>query len=145
VIALGKYGQFLISSGEIPASSDAAKLFPVFTSGSLCTEIAFVQYYGGDSGEFAQLVLIPPTITINGTTGTADHPGSLAITPPEYMGGALWTEAKPGTLGADNGGRGTSWWGGFTVPPFYQVAIQTDTANTAAWSVTVGGFEIAQG
>lgn len=104
--------------------------------------IAYAQYYGGDSGEFAQLVLVPPTIVLNGTTGPADHPGCIAITPAEYMGGAVGTVAKPWTFGADNGGRGTSWWGGFVVPPNYQVGIIMDTANSAAWVVTLGGFEL---
>ena len=71
------YGKFIISSGEIPASSDAAKLFPVFSSGSKPTEIQFIQYYGGDANEMAQLILVPPTIVINGTTGPSDHPGCL--------------------------------------------------------------------
>ena len=87
-------------------------------------------------------MLVPPTIVINGTTGVSDHPGSIAITPAEYMGGAVGTVAKQWTFGADNGGRGTAYWGGFIVPPNYQIAIQADTANSAAWSVTVGGFEI---
>ncbi|GAI75145.1 unnamed protein product, partial [marine sediment metagenome] len=76
------------------------------------------------------------------TTGPSDHPGTIGITPPEYMPGSAFTEDKPGTFGADNGGRGTGYWGGFTVPPNYQVALIMDTANTAAWSVTVGGFEL---
>ncbi len=142
MIRLSKYGAFIISSGEIPAGSDAAKLFPVFSSGSKCTQIQFASYYGGDSGEFAQLVLVPPTVVINGTTGVSDHPGCIAITPAEYMGGAIGTADKQWTFGADNGGRGTAYWGGFVIPPNYQIAIQQDTANSAAWSVTVGGFEI---
>ena len=133
-------GAFIIATGDIPASSDAAKLFPVFSSPGALVKIQFVQYYGGDAGEFAQLVLVPSGITINGTTGPADIPGTIAITPPEYMAGAGSTQAQPGALGADNGGRGTSWWGGFVLPPNYQIAVMQAAANTAAWSVTVGGF-----
>ncbi|HIB66794.1 MAG TPA: hypothetical protein EYO33_17175 [Phycisphaerales bacterium] len=139
-----KLGTFIIASGEIPAGSDAAKLFPVFSAPGKPVHIQFAQYYGGDSGEFAQLILVPPTTVINGTTGTADIPGTIACTPPEYMGGVFWTEAKPGTLGADNGGRGTSNWQGFIVPANYQVAIQQDTANSAAYHVTLGGFVLEQ-
>jgi hypothetical protein len=135
-------GRFILSSGEIPAGSDGAKLFPVFSASAKPVEIQFIQYYGGDNAEFSQLILVPPTIVINGTTGTADHPGTCALTPPEYMGGAFWTEAKPGTLGSDNGGRGTAYSQRFTVPPNYQIAIQTDTTNAAAIHVTVGGFEL---
>jgi hypothetical protein len=135
-------GKFIISSGEIPASSDAAKFFPVFSASSQPVEIQFIQYYGGDSGEFAQLILVPPTIVINGTTGTADHPGCIAITPAAYFAGAYATQASPNGLGSDNGGRGGPRFEKFVVPPNYQIAIQQDTANTAAWSVTVGGFEL---
>jgi hypothetical protein len=137
-----KYGTFIIATGEIPAGSDGAKLFPLFSSPGKLIHIQYCQYYGGDSGEFSQLVLVPPTTVIDGTTGTADIPGSIAATPPEYMAGAQWTQAKPGTLGADNGGRGTSNWQGFIVPPNYQLAIQTDTTNAAAIFCTVGGFVI---
>lgn len=133
-------GRFIISSGSIPASSDAAKLFPIFSSGSKCTEIQFAQYHGGDAGEFAQLFLVPPTVVINGTTGNTDHPGCIAITS-LYMIGAQ-AATVPLTFGADNGGRGISVNNAFTVPPNYQVAVQQQTANTAAWEITIGGFEI---
>tara|TARA_Y100000310_G_scaffold143096_1_gene142500 strand:+ start:282 stop:713 length:432 start_codon:yes stop_codon:yes gene_type:complete len=138
-------GEFLISSKSIPAGSDAAKLFPLFSAPGHRVHISYVQYYGGDSAEFSQLVLVPPTVVLDGTTGTADIPGTIAITPPEYMGGGTWTEAKPGTLGADNGGRGTSWWGGFVVPPYYQVAMQSDSSPSVAIEVTVGGFVLGEG
>lgn len=138
-------GTFIIATGEIPAGSDAAKFFPVFSAGPEPVEIQFIQYYGGDSGEFAQLILVPPTITINGTTGTVDHPGTIAITPAAYFAGAYATQAAPNALGSDNGGRGSPRFAPFTVPPNYQIAIQQDTANTAAWSCTVGGFVLKQG
>ena len=136
------YGKFIISSGEIPASSDAAKLFPVFSSGPRCTEIQCIHYYGGDADEYAQLILVPPTVVINGTTGPGDHPGSIAITPVAYMVGGVYAVNTPAALGADNSGRGPPRFQPFTVPPNYQIAIQIDTANSAAWSVTVGGFEL---
>jgi len=134
-----KRERFIIATGEIPASSDASKLFPLFSAPGIAVRIEYIQYYGGDAGEFAQLILVPPTTVINGTTGPADIPGTIAITPPEYMAGAL-TQAKPGVMGADNGGRGTAFTQRFTVPPNYQVAVMQDTANTGAWVVTVGGF-----
>ena len=49
-------GRFIISEGTIPASSDNEVLFRVFTAGKTPVQIEFVQYYGGDEGEFAQLV-----------------------------------------------------------------------------------------
>jgi hypothetical protein len=135
-----KYGTFIIATGEIPAGSDGAKLFPLFSAPGAFVEIMFMQYYGGDSAEFAQLHLVPPTTTLNGTTGPSDIPGCIGITPPEYMGGAVATQDKPWVFGADNGGRGTALTQRFIVPPNYQVGITQDTANTAAWVVTVGGF-----
>ena len=143
MIRLSKYGAFIISSGEIPGGSDASKLFPVFTSGSSCTEIQFVQHYGGDADEFAQLILVPPTIPINGTTGPADHPGCIAITPVAYMTGAIYSVNTPDALGGTSADRAGPRFQPFTVPPFYQVALMQETANTTAWVVTVGGFEIA--
>lgn len=135
---------FVISSASIPASSDAAKLFPVFAAAGRPMWVSQLSYYGGDSGEYAQFILVPPTVVINGTTGIADHPGCIALSPAQYLAGGEWTQAKPNTIGADNGGRGTSWWGGWIIPPNYQIAIQQDTANTAAWECIVGAFEIGR-
>jgi hypothetical protein len=138
-------GRFLISSKEIPASSDAAKFFHLFTAPGVPVEVHFIQFYGGDAGEMIQLTLLPPTITSNGTLGPVDVAGTIAITPAEYMQGATGTLAKPMALGSDNGGRGAPRFTKFIVPPDYQIAMIQDTANTAAWSVTVGGFELVQG
>ena len=142
MIRLSKYGAFIISSGEIPASSDAAKLFPVFSAGRYCTEIQYCSYYGGDANEYAQLFLVPPTISINGTTGPGDHPGSMAITAYQYLTGGVFTVSTPNALAADNPGRGQPRFTPFVVPPGYQIGIMVDTANTAAFHVTVGGFEL---
>jgi hypothetical protein len=136
-------GTFIIATGTIPAGSDGAKLFPLFSAPGVAVSIEFIQYYGGDSGEFAQLHLVPPTTTLDGTTGPSDIPGIIACTPPEYMFGTL-TQDKPGTFGADNGGRGTAFTQRFIVPPNYQIGITQDTANTAAWVVTVGGFVLEE-
>ena len=142
MIAVSNYGGFIISTGEIPPSSDANKLFPVFTSGSNCTEIQYVQWYGGDSNEAIQMFLIPPTITINGTTSPQDHAGSIAITPPQFMYGGALDFNEPGTFGATEASRGALSMPQFIVPPFYQIAIAQNTANSAVWSCTVGGFEL---
>ncbi|GAJ13204.1 unnamed protein product [marine sediment metagenome] len=107
-----------------------------------CTSINFVQYYGGDDGEWAQLILVPPTIVINGTTAPSAHPGTIAITSMGYLQGAFAVEDGAAALSADNGGRGPPGFVPFIIPPGYQIAIMQSNANTAAWSVTVGGFEI---
>jgi hypothetical protein len=131
------YEQFIVATGEVPAGSDASLLYPIFTSPGPPVEIMFVQWYGGDSAEFVQLVLVPPNVRAGLPTSAV--PGTIAITPAEFMGPDL-TQAKPGCLGADNGGRGPPRFQPFVVPPYYQVMAQADTANTAAWVITVGGF-----
>jgi len=138
-------GRFLISSKEIPAGSDAEKFFHLFTAPGVPVEIHFVQYHGGDASEFYQLSLIPPTVLTNGTLGPPDVSGTIAIVSPEYMGGAAGTLARPMALGSDNGGRGSPRFAKFIVPPDYQLAMIQGTANTAAFVVTVGGFELVRG
>lgn len=133
-------GTFIISTGSIPASSDQYKLFPVFSAPGVPVEIQYVDYYGGDANEYGTLVLIPPTTVLNGTTDQSDHPGSIAITAFQYMTGGVFTDANPNALAADNPGRGQPRFTPFVIPPNYQIAIRADTANSAAWHVTVGGF-----
>jgi len=135
-------GRFLISSKEIPASSDNEKFFHLFTAPGVPVEIQYVQWHGGDSGEYIQLTLIPPTITLDGTLGPPDVAGTIGIVPPEYMVGATGTLAKPLALGSEQTGRGSPRFVKFTIPPDYQIAMIQGTANTAAWVVTVGGYEL---
>jgi len=138
-------GRFLISSKEIPASSSAEKFFHLFTAPGVPIEIQFIQYFGGDATEFYQLMLVPPTIATNGTLGPSDVSGTIAICSPEYMGGGNGTLARPMSLGSDNGGRGSPRFAKFIVPPDYQIAMIQGAGNTAAFTVTVGGFELVRG
>ena len=133
-------GTFIIATNEIPASSDAAKLFPLFRGNACPVEIHFIQWYGGDSSEALQLLLVPPTTVLNGTTGPADIPGTIAITAPGYMYGGDATQASPAALGGTEPARAAPRFNKFVVPPNYQIAMMQNTANTAAWSCTVGGF-----
>jgi hypothetical protein len=135
-------GQFLISEGTIPAASDADVLFRVFTAGKTPVRIEFVQYYGGDSGEFAQLILIPPNVAAIGLK-PSDTAGTLAICSHQYFGGGIATVDLPNSLGSDNGGRGNPRFTPFVIPAFSSIAISQDTTNTAAWVCTIGGYEIA--
>lgn len=136
-----RLGRFVIAEGSIPASSDAAKLFRVFTAGEKPIRIEFVQYYGGDSGEFAQLILIPPNIMAEGLA-PSDTAGTLAICSNQYLAGAYATVDSPASLGSDNGGRGNPRFTAFVIPPFSSIAIMQNTANTAAWVCTIGGYEL---
>jgi len=135
-------GRFLISEGSIPASSDADVLFRIFTAGESAVRVEFVQYYGGDSGEFAQLILIPPNVMATGLK-PSETAGTIAICSAQYLGGGVGSVDKPFALGSDNGGRGNPRFTPFVIPPFSSIAISQDTANTAAWVVTIGGYEIA--
>ena len=134
-------GKFVISEGSIPASSDAGVLFRVFTAGEKPIRIEFAQYYGGDSGEFGQLILIPPNVMAEGLA-PSDTAGTIAICSNQYLAGAYATVDSPASLGSDNGGRGNPRFTPFIIPPFSSIAIMQDTANTAAWVCTIGGFEL---
>ena len=134
-------GQFRIGIGTIPPSSDNAKLFRVFTAGDKPVQIEFVQYHGGDAGEFAQLILIPPNVLALGLT-PADTSGTIAICSAQYFAGGA-TPELPSSLGSDNGGRGNPRFTPFTIPPFSAIAIMQGTANTAEWFCTIGGYDLA--
>lgn len=134
-------GEFVIATGSIPASSDAEMLFRVFTAGDKPVRIEFVQYYGGDAGEFAQLVLIPPNVMATGLS-PSDTAGTIAICSMGYLQGAFAIQNGAATMACDNGGRGQSTVQPFVIPPFSSIAIMQNTANTAAWSCTIGGYEL---
>ena len=134
-------GQFVIAEGSIPGGSDAEKLFRVFTAGEKPIRIEFVQYYGGDAGEFAQLVLIPPNVMATGLSPDATA-GTIAICSMGYLQGAYAIENGAAALGCDNGGRGNPRFTAFVIPPYSSIAIMQDTANTAAWVCTIGGYEL---
>jgi len=134
-------GRFIISEGSIPAGSDAAICFRVFTAGKKAIRIEFIQYYGGDSAEFAQLILIPPNIMVAGLK-PSDTSGTIAICSQDYMGGGIGQVNRPQTLGSDNGGRGNYRGTTFVIPPFSSIGIMQNASNTTAWSCTIGGFEL---
>ena len=134
-------GRFIISEGTLPASSDNEVLFRVFTAGKTPVQIEFVQYYGGDEGEFAQLVLIPPNVMATGLSPD-DTAGTIAICSMGYLQGNFAIENGAAALGCDNGGRGNPRLTAFVLPPFSSIAIMQNTANTAAWHCTIGGYEL---
>ncbi len=138
-------GRFIIATGEIPIGADANVLARVIDAGEKPLEVQFLQWYGGDSGEFANMHLLPPAVLGSEpplTLNPGDIPGSIAVTPREYMGGGTWTSVLPQALGADNGGRGSPRFEKFIIPPWYSLAVASDGATAAAWVVTVGAFEV---
>tara|TARA_Y100000296_G_scaffold58457_1_gene67351 strand:+ start:2498 stop:2932 length:435 start_codon:yes stop_codon:yes gene_type:complete len=137
------YGEFIIATGEIAAGAgDTDILFRCLDGGARPIEVQYVQYYGGDTGEFLSLVLVP-TSTFEAGVTQASIPGSIRVTPVEYMDGGVWTAARPQALGSHNGGRGSPRFAKFVIPPWFSLCMTADAANAALWSCTVGGFEIA--
>lgn len=131
-------GRFLIDGTTIPASSAAETLYRIFTAGDKAVQIQFIQYHGGDSGESLQLFLVPANAQYPVKPSTM--PGSIAITPPGGMRGATGTPDEPATVTAGGGtGQGVK---PFIIPPFYSVGATIDASNTAAYYLTIGGFEI---
>jgi len=138
-------GRFIIAKGELPAGSDANVLGRVMEAGEKPIEVHFIQWSGGDSGEFARLALIPPAILGSApslTLNQGDIDGSIAVTPVEYMGGGVWTSVIPQALGSDNGGRGSPRFEKFVIPPWYALALAANASPAAAWVVTIGGYEL---
>jgi len=131
----------MIAEGSIPGGSDAETCFRVFTAGKQPVRIEFIQYYGGDSGDFAQLVLIPPNVLASGLK-PSDTSGTIAICSMGYLQGAAGIENGAFALGCDNGGRGNPRFTSFIIPAFSSIAIMQNNSNTAAWSCTIGGFEL---
>ena len=135
-------GQFITATGTIPASSDAGKLFRLMGSPGAMVQIQYVQDYGGDTDETVQLHLCPPN-TPQGVAPSA-VPGCIAITPLAYITGAGFTQDAPQALGSANDGRGAPRFNAFIVPPDYQVMMVQASANTAAWTVTIGGHVLGE-
>jgi len=131
-------GRFLIQEASVPAGSAAERLFRVFTAGEKPVSIQYIQYYGGDAGEYLQLFLIPPNVMSAGLK-PSDTAGTLAITNYNLLVGAKGTIEAPSTVVFANGALRSD----VMIPPYASVAMNMSAANTAAWVITVGGFEIA--
>jgi len=127
-------GQFLVQEATIPAGSDQANLFRVFTAGESAVSIQFMQYYGGDSSEQIQLFLVPANTTF--PTKPSITAGTLAITTFDLLRGGISTIDHPAIVNLE--GRFFS----TMIPPYSSLAVNMSAGNTAAWVVTVGGFEI---
>ena len=131
-------GRFLIQEATKPAGSTAEILTRVFTAGEKPVSIQYIQYYGGDAGEYLQLFLIPPNVMTAGLK-PSDTSGTLAITSYNLLKGATGTEDAPSTVVFANGGLRPD----VMIPPFASMAMSISAGNTAVWVCTVGGFELA--
>jgi len=131
-------GRFLIEGTTLPAGSAGETSYRIFTAGGKAVEIQYIQYHGGDSGESLQLFLMPANVQYPAKPSAI--PGSIAITPPGGMRGATGTPDEPATVTAGAGtGQGVK---PFVIPPFYSLSATMDSTNTAAYYLTIGGFEI---
>ena len=140
----GKFGQFRIQSGEVPAGSDNAIAWRIFTAGEHPVLITACSYYGGDSGEFGQMWLVPPNTLVSGQSSPNTAEGWIALTNFGFAAGAYATEAKQATWSANDGGRGPGYPQSWLIPPNASIAFTLDTANTAAFVVTIGGFDVLE-
>jgi len=130
-------GRFLIDETTIAPGSTAEVFFRVFTAGDKSVSIANIQYYGGDSGEALQLFMIPANVMADGLK-PSDTAGTIALTQNGQMNGAKGTIEFPSTvIGEPLNNR----WPMMILPPYCSIAANMDAANTAAWVVTIGGFE----
>lgn len=134
---LGNYRQ---SIGGVAAGSDNQKLWRVFTAGSNPVLITAAQFYGGDASEYYTLVQVPPSGgNLDGTLTMSDVPGAIVVTYGNIEGAAA-SEDSPQSL-FNSFQRQTTV--GLYLPPYYALAVMPVTAaSTAAFVVTVGGFEL---
>ena len=132
------YGRYLISTTTLEAGTTAEQLFRVITAGEKPLAITQGHYIGGDSGEAMQLFLVPPNSMVEGMVPSAS-PGVIAMTAQGAMGGAQGTPEEPQVVfGVPMDER----WPMAVIPPFGSIACSLDASNTAAMTVTLGGFEL---
>ena len=132
------YGRYLISTTTLEAGTTAEKLFRVITAGEKPLAITQGHYIGGDSGDALQLFLVPPN-SMTEAMLPSSSPGVIAITPQGAMRGGQGTSEEPqNVFGVPMDGR----WPMTVIPPFASIACSLDASNTAAMTVTLGGFEL---
>jgi len=131
-----KLGRYLIASTTLKAGTGAEVLFRVFTAGEKPVWLMNAHYYGGDISEGMQLFVIPPNAFVGGLK-PSDQKGAIAITNAGVMSGGKGTIEAPSTiLGAETGLNAIQ-----VIPPFASIACSLNASNTAAMTVTLGGFE----
>jgi hypothetical protein len=135
---LGTYRQ---SIGGVAAGADNNKLWRVLTAGENPMLITAAQFYGGDASEYYTIVQVPPGAgNLDGTEVMSDLPGAIVVQAGNIEGGA-WTEDSPQSLLNSFQRQTTQGW---ILPAFYTLAVMPVTAaSTAAFVVTMGGFEYA--
>ena len=143
------YGAQVSSIGKIPAASDTAACFGVFTAGSKHVVVTGGTYYGGDSNEAYTIALVPPMFPLDGSMGSgtdADDNGMIILNP--NLDGGVHNGARAGSIYLNLGGStgilatqaAPAFW---IVPPFWNIVAFANTAtNTTAVTVKIMGYEL---
>lgn len=147
------YGITRSQLGQIPASSDTAATFTVFTAGECPVEIIGGSYFGGDGGEAYSLYLAPPDYIGNGTLGVGtdgQNNGLICIT--SALVGGAYNGARRGNVYRQDSrfdasipkyGASVPTPNFWIVPPYYNVIAASNTAtNTTALSVLLIGMDL---
>lgn len=139
------YGQIRSQAGSIPASTDTAQAYRVFTAGENPVQIVGGSYFGGDGGEAMSLYLAPPDFISDGSVdvGTDGQINGLVTLTNSLVGGT-YNGARRGNVYQTNNrfdssvpkGYSTSTPNFWIIPPYYQVVCATNTANNST-QVTV--------
>jgi len=134
-----KLGNYVKGNGEIPASSDANIVHPVFTSGTKPVMLNMGSYWGGDGGETISFGIIPTTVKIAALREWEyynDAGNGITILSGSTEGGASSNGAQ--SLFANHTRTPQSQ---IIIPPNSMVVFWPSHANTGAWYANLAGFE----
>ena len=142
---MAKLGKWIQGTGEIPAGGDAYIVHRVMVAGEKPVLIQAGTWFGGDGGEYLGLAMIQPNATGIGAkelqeytqaTGPSASTG-IPIFAGNLEGGITAQAAQPMFGGYIRQQMGTAYY----LPPHCTIVCYASAANTAAWNVTLGGFE----
>lgn len=145
------YGPQVSSLGKLPAGSDTAQCFGVFTAGSKHVVVTGGSYYGGDANEAYTIALVPPAFDLTGATGAGDNSddnGMIILNP--NLDGGVHNGARAGSIYLNLGGStgilatvaAPEFW---IVPPWWSIVVYPNTAtNTTAVTIKIMGYELVK-
>ncbi len=147
------YGKVKSQLGQIPAGTDTAQAYRVFTAGEHPIQIIGGSYFGGDGGEAMSLYLASPDFVSDGSidVGTDGQVNGLVCLTNSLVGGTYNGQRRGSVYMGGNrfdssvpkNGQGTIMPEYWIVPPYYQIVVATNTAvNTTAVSVVLLGMEL---
>lgn len=136
MVKLGNYiqGNMAIQSG------DAYIVQRVLTAGEKPVLIQAGSFWGGDAGEYLTLAILPPNVTGIGAKPIShyvEQGNAQVIFNGNIVGGYSADEAQSLFGAYTRQQMGTA----FYLPPHYTLVAYPQTANSAIWNISVGGFE----